>query len=146
MKTEDRDRLPAEVPAAEEKGWVIAWSSFAFALLQSFCTAVLAVSGLRVVIGLGALAAATASSEPVTGFHGDAIRIPMMALALVGALLNLGLLWQLRRLRNRPAARWRQKPLTPRKRRSERLQLALSILTLMLLAAEWITHAMLHRG
>lgn len=146
MTTEDRDALPAEVPAVEKRGWAIAWSSFLFALLQSLCSAVLALSGLRVAIGLSALAAAAGVSAPAKGFHGDAIRIPMMALALAGALINLGVLWQLRRLRNRPAARWRQKPLTPKKRRAERLQLALSIATLVLLAAEWIAHGIVHRG
>jgi hypothetical protein len=33
---------------------VIAWSSFFFALLQSICGAVVAISGLRVAIGIGA--------------------------------------------------------------------------------------------
>src|SRR6266446_3713696 len=37
---------------------VFNWSSIAFALLQSACTAVITISGLRVAIGLGALAAA----------------------------------------------------------------------------------------
>jgi len=33
--------------------------------------------------------------------HIDAIRIPMMILALAGSLLNLVILWQVRRLRRR---------------------------------------------
>jgi hypothetical protein len=69
----------------------------------------------------------------------------MMALALIGAVLNLYLLWNARRLRNRPAAQWRRIPLSARKKASERLQLILSVLTLLLLAAEWITHPMIHR-
>jgi hypothetical protein len=64
----------------------------------------------------------------------------MMLIALFGALLNLLALWQVRRLRRRSASAWRQQPLTPSKRRSERLQLALSLLTLVLLFAEWIAH------
>jgi hypothetical protein len=118
---------------------------FRFALLQSFCSAVIAVSGLRVAIGLTSLAAAAGVDAPARGFHSDAIRIPMMALALLGALFNLYTLWNVRRLRNRPAAQWRRVPLTAKKKASERLQLILSIVTLVLLAAEWITHPLIHR-
>ena len=124
---------------------LINWSALLFAALQSVCSAFIAISGLRVAIGLGALAAAAGIDAPARGFHQDAIRIPMMALALAGALLNLFVLWRVRRLRNRPAAQWRRKPLSAKKKNSERLQFALSILTLILLAAEWLTHPLIHR-
>jgi len=121
------------------------WSGLVFAVLQSACTAVIAVSGVRVAIGLGALAAAAGVHAPARGFHRDLLRIPMMLLALAGALVNLLVLWKVRRLRKRPAARWRQKPATPAKLRGERWQIALALLTLALLAAEWITHPIVHR-
>src|SRR5437764_9538695 len=109
---------------------LINWSSIVFAILQSACTAVIAISGLRVAIGLGALAAAAGIHAPAKGFHQDAIRIPMMLFALLGSLLNLFVIWKIRSLRSRPAAQWRQKPPTKQKLNSERLQIALSILTL----------------
>jgi hypothetical protein len=121
------------------------WSAIVFAILQSACTAVMAISGVRVAIGLGALAAAAGIHAPARGFHQDAIRIPMMLFAFLGAVLNLFVVWKVRSLRNKPAAQWRQKPLTKRKLNSERFQIALSILTLLLLAVEWITHPMIHR-
>src|SRR5260370_33828953 len=62
------------------------WSGIVFALLQSACTAVIAISGLRVAIGLSALAAAAGIHAPAHGFHQDAIRIPMMVLAFLGAV------------------------------------------------------------
>ncbi len=124
---------------------VLNWSSIVFAVLQSVCSAVIAISGVRVAIGLGALAAAAGVDAPARGFHQDAIRIPMMAFALAGSLLNLFVLWRVRKLRNRPAAQWRQKPLSAKKKNSERLQYALSILTLILLAAEWFAHPLIHR-
>jgi len=124
---------------------LINWSSMVFALLQSVCSAVVAISGLRVAIGLGALAAAAGMDVPAHGFHQDAIRIPMMALALAGSLLNLFVLWRVRNLRNRPAAQWRRQPLSMKKKYSERLQYTLSILTLILLAAEWFAHRLIHR-
>ncbi len=119
--------------------------SFLFVLLQSACTAVLAISGFRVLIGLGALAAASGVYAPARGFHQDAIRIPMMILALIGALANLYSVWRVRSLRARAASSWRVQPVSSSKLRSERLQIGLAILTLVLLAGEWITHPMLHR-
>ena len=121
------------------------WSSLVFAILQSACTAVIAISGLRVAIGLSALAAAAGIHAPARGFHQDAIRIPMMFLAFLGAVINLYVIGKVRRLRNKPAARWRVQPVSKEKLNSERFQIVLSILTLLLLAAEWITHPMVHR-
>src|SRR5213080_1312848 len=95
------------------------WSGFAFAILQSACTAVIAISGVRVAIGLGALAAAAGIHAPAKGFHQDAIRIPMMFLALASSLVNLFVIWKIRSLRSKPAAQWRQKPLTSKKLNSE---------------------------
>src|SRR5437868_2509258 len=121
------------------------WSSLVFAILQSACTAVIAISGVRVAIGLSALAAAAGIHTPARGFHQDAIRIPMMLFALIGSILNLFVIWKIRNLRSRPASQWRQKPVPSKKTNSERIQIALSMLTLVLLAAEWITHPMVHR-
>jgi hypothetical protein len=121
------------------------WSAILFAILQSACTAVMVISGVRVAIGLGALAAAAGIYAPAHGFHQDAIRIPMMALALLGSVINLYVVWKVRWLRSKPAAQWRQQPITKKKLNSERFQIALSILTLLLLAAEWITHPFIHR-
>src|SRR5256885_14378449 len=69
---------------------LINWSSIVFAILQSACTAVIAISGLRVAIGLSALAAAAGIHAPARGFHQDAIRIPMMVLAFLGAVIKIG--------------------------------------------------------
>ncbi|HEY6127494.1 MAG TPA: hypothetical protein VIW23_04865 [Candidatus Acidoferrum sp.] len=124
---------------------LLGWSGIFFAVLQSACTAVIAISGVRVAIGLGALAAAAGIHAPAKGFHQDAIRIPMMLFALFGSLINIFVIWKIRHLRARPASQWRQTPVTKKKLTSERLQITLSILTLILLAAEWITHPIVHR-
>jgi hypothetical protein len=116
------------------------WSSLFFALIQSVCTAFLALSGLRLLIGAAAFASALGVLKFADQLHRDAIRTPMMLLALVGALINLLALWQVWRLRKRPASAWRQVAVPVEKKRSERWQLALSILTLLLLAAEFFAH------
>lgn len=117
-----------------------------FTLLQSACTAVMAVSGLRVAIGLGSLAAAAGLGRPSSGFHADRIRVPMMAFAVVGATVNLYVIWRIRSLRARPSARWRIATLTKKILRSERLQIALSVVSLMLVALEAWTHTIVHNA
>jgi len=120
------------------------WSSFFFAFVQSVCTAFIALSSLRLVVGAVAFAGALGILRFADKLHVDAIRIPMMLLALAGALANSLAWWQVRRLRGRSASAWRQQPLSASKRRSERIQLALSVLTIALLVAEELFHWKLH--
>jgi hypothetical protein len=115
-------------------------SAFFFAALQSVCSAFLALNGVRLLIGVGAFATASGVLKLADRVHIAAIRIPMMVLALGGAVLNLVVLWQVWRLRRRPASAWRQQPVPRRKIASEWLQFTLSILTLGLLAAEFFAH------
>ena len=123
---------------------VIAWSSFFFALLQSICSAIVAIDALRIAIGIGALALTTGAGAAMVRFHTDAIRVPMIVVALLGSLLNLAILMHVRHLRSRPAAQWRQKPLSPKQKRTEFAQLALSVATLALLVVEEYFHFSLH--
>jgi hypothetical protein len=119
---------------------VIAWSSFFFALLQSICTFFLALSGVRLVIGIGSVVLSGATAAAVEKFHANWIRLPMVGLALLGSLLNLAVLIQIRSLRNRPASQWRQRPLSPKEARMERVQWLLSFVTLILIAVEEYLH------
>jgi hypothetical protein len=115
------------------------------AIAQSLCTAVLTISGIRVAIGLTALAAASGIYAPAKGFHQDAIRVPMLILATVGAVVNLAVLAWIRHLRSRPSAQWRRRELSSKEKRSEKLQIAMAILTLILVGLETWTHPMVHR-
>jgi hypothetical protein len=128
------------------RSWIVSLTSFLFILLQSACTAVMAISSVRVVIGLSALAAAAGLGRPATGFHADAIRIPMMILAILGSVVNLYVLWRIRSLRARPSGQWRARQVSDRQRRSEKLQAILAIVTLFLVAAEWVTHRIVHNA
>lgn len=125
--------------------WLANISGLVFILLQSACTAVMAMSGFRLLIGLGALAAASGVYGPAKGFHQDAIRIPMMVVALLGAAANLYSVWRVRSLRARPASQWRVQPVPVEKLRAERIQIALAVATLLLVAAEALTHKWIHR-
>jgi hypothetical protein len=133
------------IPDASTRLRGLSGATLIVALLQSICTAVLTISGIRVAIGLTALAAAGGVYTPARGFHQDVIRIPMLTLAAAGALINLAVLSWIWRLRSRPSAQWRRQPLSPRQKRSERLQLILAVVTLILVGLEVWTHTMVHR-
>jgi len=137
---------PALEPWSESrKMTALGGTSLLIALLQSLCTAVLTISGIRVAIGLTALAAASGVYAPARGFHQDAIRIPMLIVAAAGAIINLAVLAWIWHLRSRPSAQWRRRELSARQKRSERLQVVLAIITLILVGLETWTHPMVHR-
>src|SRR3984957_3679208 len=146
-----KDRSANSAPAVPESSvskptWLVSATSLVFIVLQSACTAVIAISGVRVAIGLSALAEATIGIHaPASGFHRDAIRIPMMIAAAVGSLINLYVIWRIRTLRARPSSQWRVQAATSKQRRSEVFQIVLAIVTLILVAAEWIQHLTVHR-
>jgi hypothetical protein len=147
MASSSQNPKPAlsEGPAVK-RAWLVSMTSLVFIALQSACTAVIAISGVRVAIGLGALAEATIGIHaPAAGFHRDVIRIPMMIAATIGSLINLYVIWRIRTLRARPSSQWRMLAATAKQRRSELFQITLAIITLVLVAAEWITHPMVHR-
>jgi hypothetical protein len=130
--------------ATKRRSWVISLTSLFFILLQSACTAFMAISGLRLLLGVGSLAAAAAGVRFLGSIHGEAIRIPMEILAVAGSVINLYAIWRVRSLRARPSSQWRVGPVTPEKRRSESIQIALAILTLLLVCVEWAFHIYLH--
>jgi hypothetical protein len=66
-------------------------------------------------------------------------------LATVGAVVNLAVLAWIRHLRNRPSAQWRRRERSAQDKRSEKLQVAMAILTLALVGLETWTHPMVHR-
>lgn len=124
---------------------IVSGASLAFAVLQSICTAVLTISGIRLAIGLTAFALAGSVVAPLRWFHQDAIRIPMLTIAAIGATVDLLVLSWMRRLRAMPAAQWRLREPTRKEKRSQRLQFVVAILTLLLVATETWTHAVTHR-
>jgi hypothetical protein len=142
MEVEDRIQIPED--ADGPRSWMVAVTSFLFILLQSGCTLVMAVSGVRVVIGLTALVAAGGLHRPSHGFHGNGIRVPMMIVAVVGSLINLYVIWRIRSLRAKPAAQWRTQPVPKSKVRGENFQIALAVVTLALVVAEEVTHVIIH--
>jgi hypothetical protein len=101
----------------------------------------MSLSAVRLIIGLGALGAVAAGAKgPAAGLHQDAIRIPMMVLAVLGSCINLYMIWRVRSLRNRPSSQWRQQPITRRRLWGEKVQITLAVVTLLLVLAEFLSH------
>jgi hypothetical protein len=130
---------------AKSRPWIIGLTSLFFIMLQSACTAFMAISGLRLLIGIGSLAAATTGVRLLSSIHGEAIRIPMEIIAVGGSLINLYAIWRVRSLRARGSSQWRMGQVPVKKTiRAEWVQIALAILTLGLVAVEWGIHIHLH--
>jgi heme/copper-type cytochrome/quinol oxidase subunit 2 len=137
----DSSEVPEETAALPTSGlkW-LNWSSLLLAFIQSVCSAFIALSSIRLFIGAAAFASALGVVKFADKLHIAAIRIPMMLIALVGSVVNLLALWQVWRLRRRSASAWRQKAIPAKQKRSERLQFAFSVITLVLLAVEYWAH------
>lgn len=123
----------------------VSGTAMVLALLQSLCTAILTINGIRVGIGVAALAASSIAA-PLLSFHRDAIRIPMLSIAVIGAIVNLAVLAWIWHLRARPESQWRKQPITKKQRWSERLQVVMAIATLVLAGLEIYTHPIVNHG
>lgn len=123
---------------------VLAGWSFVFAVLQSICGAAVLLNGFQLAIGIGALTFTSGIGLLMARLHADWIRVPMIVIAVIAAVLNIVLLVRVRRLRNRPAAQWRRKPLSRNQKRSEMLQWVFSIAALVLVAIEEYLHMGFH--
>jgi len=143
MKQELTDELQ-QAERLETRSGPFAWSALVFAFLQSVCTAVIAASGMRFAVGLAGLITSIATSTPAQDLHRETIRLPMLIFSLIAAFVNFAVLWQVRRLRRRPSAQWRTRPLSPHKKRMEQWQLIISIATVLLVIAELIAHKAIH--
>lgn len=140
---EEESRNPVK-STAQPTRVLLAWGSLVLAAAESICVAAVGLSGIRVALGLTSLLAAGAAG-PAQGFHRSALRIPFLAAGGIGACLTLLLLWNEERLRRNPAAAWRIRPLTKSQRRRRWFHLTVAIVTLLLVAAEIITHPWFHR-
>lgn len=134
----------AETPGQTARAQIfsaVGLTGLAFAILQSVCTVLIGLGGARILISVLSLAAASSVFARIDALHRDGLRIPMIVFACVGAILNLIVVGQIRRLRNRPSARWRLNLSTqPAKLSHERWQITLSIATLALVVCEEIFH------
>ena len=144
MLDEVTQESPLLPDAGRSRRWLVGLTSLFFIVLQSACTAFMALSGLRLIIGLGSLTAAATGATFLAQIHREAIRIPMEIVAVTGAVLNLAAIWRVKSLRARPSSQWRIRMISAGTKRSEWIQVALAVLTLVLVILEWVFHFHLH--
>jgi hypothetical protein len=120
---------------------VVVGSSLLFSILQSVCTAIVTINGVRLALGLGSLAMTVGLGATLDRFHSITwLRHSLLFGALFGSTLTLAIQIHAWRLRNRPAAQWRRQLRTNKQKRMDTVQIALSILTLILVAIEEYFH------
>lgn len=140
----ENERQPIAIYEINERGLLgVTWGAFFLAAIEAGCAALIAINGVSVALGLGAVGAAAAVNG-VPFFHSDVVRVPILALATIAALGNLYVLWNGWRLRHAVAASWRYRPLTAVQRRRHRFVLATSCVTLLIVLAELIAHRQMH--
>ena len=112
------------------------WTAIGFAILHSVCALAVTLATAGTLIGISLLSAFSGFMRVAVSFHADWIRLPMIGIALAGALLNLWVLARLRRLRANPAGAWRRQPIDAKQLRREKVQLAVALATIVLVAIE----------
>jgi hypothetical protein len=131
-------------PQRTSRRTLLSWSALCLAAVESICAGMVALSGVRVVLGMSSLIGATAAG-PAQGFHREGLRVPILWISGVIAAVNLLLVWNESRMRGDPAAQWRLQPLTSQQRRQRWIQIATSVAALLLIAAEVLAHPWFHR-
>jgi hypothetical protein len=121
--------------APGRRTFAVSWSALGFAIVEGGCIFLVSVNSIAALLGAGTLLAAGGGSV----LHSDVLRIPALALATIGALLNLFVLWRRWTLAGRLISQRRK-----RDRRRTLWTLTASVLTLLIVAGEVLTHPWVH--
>lgn len=115
------------------------WGAFSLAVIEAVCVFYVSAGKLGLIVASTSIAA----SGWATILHRDCFRIPMLAIASTGAILNLFLLWRAQSFRNASSAAWRRRPMSRRELYKTNRVIALSLATLIITIAEvWIHHVL----
>ena len=130
--------LQADKPTKREARLptVLSAASLVGATIQGVCAILVASSSLKVLLGIAGIAAAVKTSS----FHADKFRVPLLLVSAALASLTLYVLWNGWRLRRRPAARWRIRPLSRAQKLGIWFSFLASILSWLLIIVEIIEH------
>lgn len=130
--------IPTSLPATSNRaGRALSLGAVLFAILGAPCAAATLIGPLAVTLGF---AAATGASSVLWGLGDAPIRYPVLALATLGALANLYVIWHARGLRARSGSAAASLPVTRLERRQTALLMGTSILTLAIVGSELYAH------
>ena len=136
---------PPPAPAPRERrdrGSFLGIGALAFAAIGAPCAAAAAFGPLALLLGIGTAASGIAGAA-TSGNHGldsPMIRIPLLGLAVIGALVNLAAVFHARKLAFRAVARGAYIPPTRREARITWWVACLSLAALALVIAEALSH------
>jgi len=122
--------------------YAIALGSLPILLLQTGCAIFVAANRISILT----TGAATGLVLGASWLHSEPVRLPLLALATIGAVFNLFVLRNAIRLRRKPEAQWRIKPLRFRDSLRNGIVLSLSVLTLFMVALELAVHPSVYPG
>ncbi len=109
-------------------------------VLNSLCVFLIGFSKIGVLVGLTSVLVV----EKGSWYHSDRVRLPMFAVAIIGSVVNLTVLWNAHQLRNAASARWRRRPLSASRRMWNAAVLLFSVIALMAVAVELWVHPPFH--
>lgn len=118
----------------------IAWASLSIAAIQAVCATFIILNGFSLALGTGTIVFAQWATYLD---HNDYIRIPMLALATLGAAGNLLVVVNGWWLRGAPGAQWRKRSLSRVERRRILLTVGAAVITLVIVAIEMVDHKIL---
>jgi hypothetical protein len=111
-------------------------------LFQTGCAIVVFANRISLLMS----GVATGLTLHASRLHSEPVRLPLLALATLGSVLNLFVLWNARRLRRKPEAQWRIRPLRFRDKLRNGIVLAASALTLLMVISELVLHPIVYPG
>ena len=122
------------------RGLRLSLGSLTAAAVQGACAFLMLANAVKALLGVSSVVVVGAAPF----WHSDAVRIPLMMAAGMGATVSLYVVWNGWRLRNRPEARWRRRPLSRSERWKIAVSLVSSLLTWALILGELATHHRFH--
>lgn len=137
-----RDELPRpdDSPDSGPKR-TISWGAVIFGILGAPCAVTTMIGPLAVGLGMGTL---FGLSGALTFLDQAAVRLPILILAVLGALANLYTLWHARTLRLQARGHSGLSVMTALESRRTFIVLGAAIATLAIVLFEVVTHSILH--
>jgi hypothetical protein len=135
---------PVSEPKLQVKAprYSIALGSLPILLFQTGCAIFVFANRISILT----TGAATGMVLGASWLHSEPVRLPLLALATIGSVFNLFVLRNARRLRRKPEAQWRIKPLRFRDKLRNGVVFSASVLTLCMVISELVLHPSIYPG
>lgn len=134
--------VPDASPHAKAPRLSIVLGSLPILLFETGCAIFVFANRISILTS----GAATGLVLRASWIHSEPMRLPLLALATIGSVFNLFVLRNARRLRRRPEAQWRIKPLRFRDKVRNVVVFSASVLTLFMVVSELILHPGVYPG